>query len=143
MIPLIVLTALSSWGYEGFCSEPTDDVRSSHSEEGRDHPDGPSPAPRTPPKVKPPAVEPARSEPATPPTAPAVTQVYAPPPPTVWRLADANGQVWEHPDPSWLRRWVDSRNNAMGATYRPSPRSFGPQIPAAYYCTGTRCYRAR
>jgi hypothetical protein len=60
----------------------------------------------------------------------------------VWRLPDSSGQVWEHHDPAWLRRWVESRNRALKPVVPAAAPTFAPSSPAAN-CTNGRCYRGR
>jgi hypothetical protein len=57
--------------------------------------------------------------------------------PTLWRLADATGQEWTHPDRRELERWVASRNAALAAWRVPSY-----SLPASgRACAGGRCPR--
>ncbi|WP_435018923.1 hypothetical protein TA3x_000913 [Tundrisphaera sp. TA3] len=107
MIPFIASALLGPWTYAGFLDEPPAPAPApapiivpdrpgadpSGSDEADDTPSGPPEGPAAPaPEVKP--------TPAPP----------APAPPAMHRLADAWGQTWEHPDPSFLRGWVEARN---------------------------------
>jgi integrase len=67
--------------------------------------------------------------------------VVAPTPrssPTLWRLADSTGQVWEHTDPQWLRRWVEIRNTSVRTVVVPS---LAPRYSGGGYCANGRCSR--
>ena len=138
MFTILLLTAIDGWGYEGFASEP-----------------GPVPQTRTTPETKPaaPPAPPAVPPPVVPPPPPATTETpkakpsakaVAPPPPRAaappvvpqYRLADATGQVWQHADADWLRRWVASRNAAV----RPVTTYAGPRATAPA-CANGRCPR--
>jgi hypothetical protein len=111
------------------------------------------------------ATSPARSSPGIARSASAVPKVATEAAtPTLYRLADASGKVWEHTDPAWLRRWVESRNAArMGAggevsearevqkkrtfmphSLTPSSGSLTPMfvLPTAPSCSSGRCFRA-
>jgi hypothetical protein len=81
------------------------------------------------------------SGPAVPKAPVAVTET------ALYQLADESGKVWEHPNPVWLRRWVESRNASL-ATSRPVFRYEVPLLPsasslwpAAPSCTSGRCFR--
>lgn len=149
---LLLLTILSGWSYEGFCSEPGEvQAASSAYEPPEDRPrpiPAPSPVP-APPAPSLPVVPPAEPQPpsetrANPPAVPPVVNAVIPPPaPTVWQLADAKGQVWKHTDATWLRRWVESRNRAMRTVNVSAVPTFAPRYAAQSYCTGNRCYRGR
>jgi hypothetical protein len=57
--------------------------------------------------------------------------------PTLWRLADATGQEWTHPDRRALERWVAGRNAALAAARVPSY-----SLPAyGGACANGRCPR--
>ncbi|MGE5754262.1 MAG: hypothetical protein ACM35G_00895 [Planctomycetaceae bacterium] len=58
-------------------------------------------------------------------------------PQTSWRLADADGQEWTHPDRAALERWVAGRNAALAAARRPFP----PAPAGRGACPGGRCSR--
>lgn len=82
---------------------------------------------------------PADPSPSDPPAAPAPphkpeARPVTPPPP-IYRLADAAGQVWEHTDPDALRAWVDRRNAQL---IRPASV---PWYPARTQCPTGRCPR--
>lgn len=97
MKALLLAALLAGWSYGGFTEDPGDAP-------------APKPGPDSRPDIFPPAAKPARKHgPPPPPHAPA----SFPAAPRVWRLADARGQVWEHADPDWLRRWVESRNRQL------------------------------
>jgi hypothetical protein len=144
---LLLLSALSGWNYDGFCDEPQPGAASpAPASAGVNVIVDDRPAARRDPAPPPiastgPVVAPTREErPASPATAPAVG-------PTVWHLADAGGQVWNHTDAAWLRSWVESRNQAIArARLGAVPGPF--QAPRAPYatpstCPGNRCPRAR
>ncbi len=146
MYTLLALTALWGWTYEGFCSDPGGDapvvkviVVPKVSPDSAPSPPPGRPAPAVAPPAEPPpiAIEPRLPAP------PAVKLWYPPAQPTLWRLADASGQVWEHTNAEWLTRWVASRNQALK---RPPARIFRPVVPPATYttnCANGRCYRNR
>lgn len=84
------------------------------------------------PAPAPPPVPPAIARPAEPPAPipPAALKQSAPPPPppapTIWRLADATGQVWQHTDPAQLSAFVADRNRwfAHPAYSAPAPPAY-------------------
>jgi hypothetical protein len=98
-------------------------------------------------KVRPAAKLDAVSRSSTAPSSrPAPTSMPASPP-ILYRLADSNGKVWEHEDPVWLRRWVESRNASLLATppavrFETPMRFEAPVIPFAPSCTSGRCFRS-
>jgi hypothetical protein len=47
-----------------------------------------------------------------------------PPPVAMWRLADATGQRWDHPDKAYLAAWVADRDRAMIAPAYPRPTAY-------------------
>src|SRR4051794_12412012 len=96
MLLLLVTALVGQWRYEGFTSAPAGA--------------GPEPAARLVPTVAAPAVVPPTPT-STPP--PPNVKVDAPAPPTLWRLADAGGQIWEHANPEWLRFWVGEHNASL------------------------------
>ncbi len=147
MNTLLLLTVFSSWNYEGFCSDPGDlpTVSSAYEEPvERPRPVPARPAPPVVPAVIPP-VEPPSKTVTTPPAVPAVVKKVIPAPaPTVWQIADANGQVWKHTDAAWLRRWVESRDRTLRTVkFRAVPNYSSPSYSAPSTCTGNRCYRGR
>ena len=114
MLTLLALSAVGTWTYAGFLAD----------------------LPPNPPTPEPAATRPAEPAPASAPTEPSPTAPLVapanPPPPSMPdpgpanpapaplpRAADASGQVWEHPDPAFLARFIESRN-----------RSFAPGSPA-------------
>jgi len=113
MTSTLALAALGAWSYAGFLAEPAPAASS----------DWPPEPPAVARKKEPPARPPAPTATPTPTPRPAP----APPAPTVYRLVDARGQVWEHPDPAYLQRFVRDRNF-----------SFTLQDPASR-CVNGRC----
>jgi capsular polysaccharide biosynthesis protein len=91
MSKLLLLGALAGWGYDGFASDPGD------------HPVNRSE----------PAVLPTPHTPAPPAAPVAPPPAVAPGVATVWRLADAAGQVWEHADLPTLQRFIHERNDRL------------------------------
>jgi hypothetical protein len=57
-----------------------------------------------------------------------------------YRLADASGKVWEHRDPTWLRRWVE-RCNASIAEAATSRVVEAPGTTGVPSCPSGRCPR--
>lgn len=88
---------------------------------------GPAPLPPVP------STPPAISRPVEP-QIPAAT-------PTKYRLADLDGQAFEHEDPGFLRTWIDQRNAAIMAARLPRtpPPVLIYQRPAARVCGPTGC----
>ncbi len=123
MTSILALAALGSWSYAGFLAEP-------------------SPTPTPPPASAPdrpavdvpdddPAEEPEdepEEQPEASPTAPTATL------PTRYRLADAGGQVWEHPDPAYLKSFVEARNRQSV-----QQRYYQPLGARPASCAGGRC----
>jgi hypothetical protein len=98
---------------------------------------GPPPAAAAASRPEPPRV-PDRPDPAPAPRPGPAGGVRGPiAPPTPWRLADADGQEWTHPDRAALERWVAGRNAALAAARRPFP--LAPAGRGA--CPGGRCSR--
>ena len=109
----LTLMTIQAWTYAGFLAQPTspspppptrpaqtvvtpDRLAESKPAVGIT----PNPAPPAPPPVSPPATG----------DAPGLGHAVGP---TTYRLADASGQVWEHPDPAWLREYVAGRNRLL------------------------------
>jgi hypothetical protein len=127
MMTLILLTALSGWSYGGFVSDPAREIRPPVLPDAPARPDtGSVPGP-TRPSVLPPKT-----------VAPAIAMPPPPRPPTMWRLADSSGQVWEHTDPEWLRRWVEMRNASLRTVVVPS---VAPFLYGNGSCANGRCSR--
>jgi outer membrane biosynthesis protein TonB len=146
MKTLIAAAALASWGYSGFATDPTKPQASRPGASPTlpaappvapkpEAPPAPAAAP-TPAPTKPPVSSPPRD--SRPAAAPKASAPPAPARPTVWRLSDASGQVWEHADAEWLRRWVSSRNASLTARRAAPPVSY-----AASACSSGRCPRPR
>jgi DNA segregation ATPase FtsK/SpoIIIE-like protein len=141
---LIVAAVLANWNYGEFVSDPIKPRPVALQE----HPaDSQSPA-FTP--VPPTASASAPTQEATPPAAPAAQ--HSPentvtarepspaltPQPMLWRLADSNGQFWEHADPAWLSRWVAQRNASLaGHGVRGTLGPIAP--PTSWTCTPSGC----
>ncbi len=114
----LALAALGPWTYAGFLAEPSPP------------PPPPSPTVSSP---APPPIPSSRPEADSQPSAASVESEVFPrlevetprakkpepeppvapssaPPAIQYRMADLGGQVWEHPDPTWLRTFVLDRN---------------------------------
>jgi len=121
MTAIIALAALGSWSYAGFLEEPggVQPAPQPPAHAPAPAPETPSPSPPRRPEVPeaPPAPPPLPPPPAETSKAPAPrAEVVAPPAaPARYRLADASGQVWEHPDPGQLRSFVEGRNRSFAA----------------------------
>ena len=137
MTLILALALLSGWGYDGFVQDPAR-ARPAHEEV--------SPADQ--PESFRHAVASKGSRPA-PPILPAsaLPKAEASAAPTVWRLADARGQVWEHTDPNWLRQWIQQRNAAPvlqppPPTWNATPPPTWNVAPSFYSsCPSGRCPR--
>ena len=99
--------SLGAWTYSGFLAPPAIPAVQ------------PVPPPVSPPSEPPaaPAPQPAEVEPAAAPPPPPLASKPDPAPAspagTLYRLADASGQVWEHADPTWLQEFVLDRNRQL------------------------------
>lgn len=138
MTLILTLAALTGWGYDGFALDPS-----------RPRPAQDAVAPhlsarkQSPPPVLPATARPKPEAPAPLATAPLATA------PTVWRLADARGQVWEHTDLNWLRQWVRQRNSAPVVPTAPptypvaAPQPWNWNVAPSYNssCPSGRCPR--
>ena len=112
----LVLTAVTTWTYAGFVADPTPQPQPIPAPAP-----APDPTPTPTPPPSPPAVvpdPPADSGKPTPP--PPQTPVAASPRVVVprYRMSDAMGQVWEHPDPAQLQAFMIDRNAQLST---PSP----------------------
>jgi hypothetical protein len=163
MLTLLLLTAVSGWNYDGFVAEPDEPKSSAR----REDPWNGDPAPtRLPAPVRLPASPTAdttkgtlsntsrgrsgvRDEPAKKTTA--VQEIgptgraaapLTPVVPTVWRLSDSSGQAWDHVDPTWLARWVESRNAEL-ARQRVAVAAYPTVYRGAPVCTTGRCPKTR
>jgi hypothetical protein len=166
MLWLLAATLVAGWRYEGFDSDPPPPPAvPSPPQSVPAEPVGPEPASEPAPKPAP-GPDLANLAPAPLPlpvtTAgtggcphPALKQALVPRPPAAkakrpiapslprsWRLADVSGQVWEDPDPSWLRRWVVYRNASLTG-YRMTSLSDPIETGPAGRCTSGRCERPR
>jgi hypothetical protein len=124
MIATLALSLVGGWTYAGLLAEPSAPPKP---------PDAALVSARAPAEAKTNAVK----------TTPVVARASvptptppAPPPastrPTLYRLADATGQTWEHADPAYLSSFVATRN-ASAMTYFTTPA-----FSAAQCATG-RC----
>jgi hypothetical protein len=130
MMSTLALSVLGTWSYAGFLAEPSPTPVPSPT---------PAPAPKLPPAPSAPIplepeqplipAEAPRQAYLCPPKAPAkrppVSSSPILPSPTLYRLADASGQTWEHPDPAYLSGFVEDRNRRFASV------SLAP--PMAYY----------
>ena len=132
MTSILALAVVGSWTYAGFLAEPTPAAPKLPPPAApglpkpptADHPDATLPEPKLGPNPGP-EPEPKATAPEPPPAPPSAS--IPPPPPLRYRLADAAGQAWEHDDPAFLRRFVETRNhsflpriNYSAPTYRAS-----------------------
>jgi hypothetical protein len=138
----LVAAVLGGWNYEGFAEDPSSPVPASNSTPAPAVAFDPLAGRKSPESA--PVVEPKKPREAAAPlsTAPASRPSQTiPPAPTRWRLADSNGQVWEHTDPDFLRRWVAERNAAHLSA---AASSYRPLLPATTgRCASGACYRTR
>ncbi|MGE3820972.1 MAG: hypothetical protein AB7I30_16290 [Isosphaeraceae bacterium] len=102
---LLFMICLGDWRYDGFVAELD------HRSQAIPPPAAPVPTPRPP--------------------EPSEVRVRSDPParPKLWRLADSTGQVWEHPDPDWLKRWVGLENDRIRRGREAAARSSPPARP--------------
>jgi hypothetical protein len=115
MISILALSVLGAWSYAGFLAEPIPVPVPAPI---------PAPAPYVPPAPTAPIplepeqptkpAEAPRQDFVCPPKVPAKKPLISAPSnqprPTLYRLADALGQTWEHPDPAYLSGFVEDRN---------------------------------
>ena len=138
MTSILALAVVGSWTYAGFLAEPTPAAPKlpPPAAPGLPKPPAIDPETATEPEPKPepnpgPEPEPKATAPEPPPAPPSTS--IPPPPPLRYRLADAAGQAWEHDDPAFLRRFVETRN-----------RSFPPRINySAPTYRASRCVTGR
>jgi hypothetical protein len=107
MISILALSVLGAWSYAGFLAErspaPPPEPTAA-----------PAPIHLEPEEPREPAEAPRQEQPPPPPMAPTTKPAAAPPPlppaPTLYRLSDASGQVWEHSNPAYLSGFIEDRN---------------------------------
>ena len=98
---VLTLSGLTStWTYAGFIANP---------------PPSPLAAPTAPPTS---------SGRSSPPAVPVAAPISPPPTAVRFRMADAAGQVWEHPDPAILQAFIFDRNT-RSVPPLPVSRNFG------------------
>lgn len=122
MLCLLFTVFLEGWRYDGFVAErPVPSRPNSRPEPVPLIPVLPSPGP-------PPTREAPKPEGESTDQRPRNATVTIPPPskprgrPENWTLADSSGQVWEHPDPDWLKRWVGLENDRLRRLSLPESR---------------------
>lgn len=145
MTSILAAAALGAWSYAAFLEEPGPTLAPTpplSAPEVPAPPSAPRPSPADPDGPggraplaaqgsvpKPP--EAARVErPAAPPPAPPAV----PAPPLRYRLADASGQVWVHPEAEALRAFVEARNRGFAA-----PIVYPTLIYGSPTCASGRC----
>jgi hypothetical protein len=154
MLLLLVATLGGRWSFDGFASDPSRPV-SVKPGSAPPAPASPGPVRPTPAVASPPTTHPApavelierpsvedKSPPHPKPSPPGTTEAKAPTRPISWRLADVSGQIWEHPDPEWLRCWVAQRNARLAAS-RVAPRYDPAMNPPDGTCPSGRRQRPR
>ena len=107
MLTMLALSAVGTWTYAGFLADrpptvPTPDPAATRPAEPAS-PDPPSTIP---------LVAPADPTPPSKPD-PGPSDPTPTPPASLAQAADAWGQVWEHPDPAYLARFIESRNRSL------------------------------
>ena len=128
MIATLALTLVGGWTYAGLLAEPSTTPKP---------PEAAQVSAKATADAKTEAVKPSpvvAGAPAPAPTSPPQTQ-SASTRPTLYRLADATGQSWEHADPAYLSSFVASRNVSAASTFT---YSTAPATSAAQCATG-RC----
>ena len=107
MIATLALTLVGGWTYASLLAEP-------------------SPAPKPPDAALVSAMAPADAKTGSVKPSPALARASSPtsptPPPasarpSLYRLADATGQAWEHADPAYLSNFIAARNASAAATF--------------------------
>ena len=126
MIATLALTLVGGWTYAGLLAEPSTTPKP---------PEAAQVSAKATADAKTEAVKPSPVVAGAPaPTSPPQTQ-SASTRPTLYRLADATGQSWEHADPAYLSSFVASRNVSAASTFT---YSTAPATSAAQCVTG-RC----